>query len=159
MLQRFCKWLFEKITKDVYHRPFPKSVPLKIEPDSIAHTGLDRHAVDFLVPEGTPVCAPREGRIVLVRECSSVGGVEEKFADCANYLIIEHSDGERSVLIHLAKDSTTVKIGAKVRAGQVIARQGSTGWTFDPHIHFAVYRDGTSIPIRFYERMELPNRG
>lgn len=152
-------WLFKKKRTDQYQRPFPKNVPINVEPNSISHVGRDQHAVDFLVAEGTIVCAPRTGKIIGLKQDSEVGGADKKFENDANYVIIDHGDQETSILIHLQKDSVSVKMGDTVRAGQIIARQASTGWTYDPHIHFAVYCLGRTIPIRFAERIELPTRG
>ncbi|MDD3774177.1 MAG: M23 family metallopeptidase [Patescibacteria group bacterium] len=43
----------------------------------------------------------------------------------------------------LAKNSVSrngLKIGDKVKKGQVIARTGKTGWTDRDHLHFIVFR-------------------
>ncbi len=141
----------EPESRAVYRYPFPDNVPLNIEPDSIAHTGVDKYAVDFLVPEGTLVLAPRAGSVFAIEQCHDMGGPDEQFADRANYVMIVHSDNERSILIHLKKDSVRIKLGAYVESGDVIAAQGSSGWTYEPHIHFAVYRNGSSVKIRFAE--------
>lgn len=139
-----------------YHRPFPDSVHISIEPDSTTHTGRDLWAIDFLVPEGTPVLCPRNGEIIAVKSDSDAGGADEKFADDANHIVIAHDGGESSVLIHLQKDSALVKVGDFVFRGHIIAKQGSTGWTYAPHIHFAVFKNGKTIPVRFAERIVLP---
>jgi len=132
-----------------YIRPFPSTVPELQETGSSAHVGKDRFAIDFLVPEGTYVLAPRDGVVIKAKDDSDRGGSSRRFENDANFLILQHEDGERSVLIHLKKDSIRVKLGEWVRAGDVVAQQGSTGWTYKPHIHFAVYRDGTSVKIKF----------
>ncbi|MBP7006098.1 M23 family metallopeptidase [Patescibacteria group bacterium] len=176
----------------VYRRPFPfvqRGFPFfmcsRIEPNSVAHVGRDKHAVDFLVPEGTPVCAPRDGVVTEVKDGSDRGGADRAFEHDANYIVIDHTsatfkvmgysrlawsdeelggghnpvidedEGQRSIIIHLAKGSARVKVGDHVRAGQIIAMQGSTGWTYAPHIHFAVYQNGTSVPIHFRSSVEV----
>ncbi|MBI2472925.1 M23 family metallopeptidase [Candidatus Uhrbacteria bacterium] len=162
-----------------FQRRFPFFVWSRIEINSVAHVGPDRHAIDFLVPEGTLVCVPRDGVVVAIKDDSDCGGPNPDFAQSANYLIIDHTsftfkimgysrlawsdeelgggqnpvideqEGQRSIIIHLAKGSVRVKVGDRVHTGQVIAKQGSTGWTYAPHIHFAVYKNGVSIPIHF----------
>lgn len=146
--------------------PFPTSVPVSIEPESISHTGRDQHAVDFLVPEGTTVLVPRAGRVQEVKDDSDVGGPDRQFENDANYVVIKlnltpedpgfreepYSRYVYSILIHLQQGSVTVKPGDWVEEGQEIGRQGSTGWTYAPHIHFAVYKCGVTIPVGFMPR-------
>ncbi len=139
----------EEISYGLYHKPYPSTVHATIEPDSIAHIGDEQNAIDFLVPEGTLVLAPRSGKVIAVKEDSHIGGPDEKFADQANYIVLDHGGGETSILVHLAPASVIVKPGETVLAGQQIARQGSTGWTYAPHIHFGVYRNRKTVKIRF----------
>ncbi len=135
-------------------------VPLVAECDTKTHTGRDKYAVDFLVAEGTPVCVPREGRVILAKSDSDLGGPSQRFENDANYVVLDHGDGQTSFLAHLCKGSLKVKIGEAVLAGQVIALQGSTGWTTEPHIHFAVYDKqlGVTIPIRFKEKFLIQRK-
>lgn len=53
-----------------------------------------------------------------------------------NYLLIEHSKDEYSVLAHLQQHTLKVKAGDKVRAGQHVASCGNSGYSTDAHIHF-----------------------
>jgi murein DD-endopeptidase MepM/ murein hydrolase activator NlpD len=39
----------------------------------------------------------------------------------------------------LGRNSTRVRAGKQVRAGQEIARVGMTGYTYIPHLHFQVF--------------------
>lgn len=178
--------------RGLYRRPFPFTrcrfpffLPSRIEPNSVAHVGRDKHAIDFLVPEGTSICAPRDGIVLSVKDDSDRGGPDRAFEHDANYIVIDHTsptfkvmgysrlawsdeelggghnpvvdedEGQSSIIVHLAKGSARVKVGDHVHAGQVIARQGSTGWTYAPHIHFAVYQNGTSVPVRFRSFVEV----
>ena len=45
-------------------------------------------------------------------------------------------DGPVAVLAHLRRGSPTVKVGERVRAGQVIGQCGNSGNSSDPHVHF-----------------------
>ena len=50
-----------------------------------------------------------------------------------------HSNGEYSRYDHLRYNSSRVKAGQRVRAGEEIARVGMTGYTYLPHLHFQVF--------------------
>ena len=50
-----------------------------------------------------------------------------------------HSNGEYSRYNHLGYNSSKVRVGQYVRAGEVIARVGMTGFTYVPHLHFQVF--------------------
>lgn len=57
-------------------------------------------------------------------------------AQCGNYIVLEHDNGEYSFYGHLIKDSLTVSLGDKVTQGQPMARVGHTGLSNCPHLHF-----------------------
>lgn len=154
------RWPFGIKERGLYQRPFPMGVPLVAESDVTSHAGRDKHAVDFLVAEGTSVCVPRDGRIILVKVDSDIGGPEKRFENDANYVVVDHGDGQTSFLAHLRKGSLQTKVGEAVLAGQIIALQGSTGWTTEPHIHFAVYDKqlGVTVPIKFKERFVIQRK-
>ena len=46
---------------------------------------------------------------------------------------------------HLALASVVVRPGARVRAGQLLARSGNTGLRSGPHLHFGTYLNGTAV--------------
>jgi murein DD-endopeptidase MepM/ murein hydrolase activator NlpD len=50
-----------------------------------------------------------------------------------------HSYGEYTRYDHLAYDSSKVRVGQQVQAGQEIAKVGMTGYTYTPHLHFQVF--------------------
>ena len=121
---------------------------------TFSHTGPDEYAIDWKMPIGTPVHAAREGVVVSVKDQNDKGGAHRKYEDCANIVIIRHSDGTMAHYCHLAAKSATVTIGQKVRAGEPIAASGNTGFTSGPHLHFAVFkaRNGygrQTIPVKF----------
>lgn len=114
----------------------------------------NRHAVDFAVPEGTPVLAAREGVVMQVESDFDKAGMNrEKYASRANHIRILHDDGTMAVYAHLAADhGVLVREGQRVRAGQHIGHSGNTGFSSGPHLHFVVQvnRGMTleSIPFR-----------
>jgi murein DD-endopeptidase MepM/ murein hydrolase activator NlpD len=111
------------------------------------------NAVDWTVPEGTIVCAAREGRVVGVKQDSNIGGADRSFRPFANYVIIKHADGTFAEYVHLQKDGTMVQMGDEITVGQPIGLSGQTGFASKPHLHFDVFQaiDGKkklSLPFR-----------
>lgn len=101
-----------------------------------SHLGPFRHAIDFLVPDGTPVLAAADGRVVEVQEHSTEWGTTSAFRDKLNYLTIAHPNGEFSQYCHLAPKSVSqggIAVGSEVKRGQPIAIVGKTGWTDRDH--------------------------
>jgi murein DD-endopeptidase MepM/ murein hydrolase activator NlpD len=119
------------------------------------HTTPDsEYALDIVMPVGTPVLAARDGTVMDIEEDFNDGGADrEKFLDRANHVRILHEDGTMTVYAHLDLASVSVRRGARVRAGQQIARSGNTGFSSGPHLHFAVQRNVgmelVSLPFKF----------
>lgn len=132
-----------------------------------SHTGLEEFAVDFRMPEGTPVHAARAGVVARVEESHDIGCWEDGCGKYANFIVILHDDGTTGEYYHLQQQGAVVEHGERVEAGQHIGLSGNTGHTTVPHLHFAVYRAaewGTtqSIPVRFTSAdgiVERPRRG
>jgi murein DD-endopeptidase MepM/ murein hydrolase activator NlpD len=117
------------------------------------------YSVDFLMPEGTPVCAARDGTVVAVKSSSDVGGPSAKFKRAGNYVYVLHADRTLGVYLHFKKGGVSVDPGERVRRGQLIGHSGNTGWSKRPHLHFSVhsvFREdelGKSFPLRFATKM------
>jgi murein DD-endopeptidase MepM/ murein hydrolase activator NlpD len=50
--------------------------------------------------------------------------------------VIDHGNGEFSMIAHLQKGSVRVKPGDTVRQGQVVGLMGNSGDTSGPHVHY-----------------------
>ena len=132
-----------------------------------SHTGLEQYAIDFRMPEGTPVHAARGGIVARLEEKHSIGCWEDGCGRHANYVVVLHDDGTTGEYYHLQKDGALVEVGERVSAGQLIALSGNTAHTTIPHLHFAVYRavewgNTQSIPVRFLTEdgvIDKPRRG
>lgn len=121
---------------------------------AFSHTGPERHAIDWQMPEGTPVLAARGGIVVETKDDSSAGGADRSFENSANYILIQHSDGTIGNYAHLLKHGVKVKVGQTVNTGDVIGLSGNTGFSSGPHLHFSVFktrngRERESIAIRY----------
>jgi hypothetical protein len=71
-----------------------------------------------------------------------------------NYVIIEHSDQEYTLLAHLQKGSILFAAGEKVKQGDLIAKCGNTGNSSEPHLHFQLQNSrefffSCSLPVKF----------
>ena len=86
------------------------------------HSGIDVPA-----PEYTPVLASKDGIIVLSEYSKSYG----------NYMIIQHSDGDKTLYAHLIE--RYYNVGAEVTQGTVIGGVGSTGSSTGNHLHYEVW--------------------
>lgn len=103
----------------------------------LRHLGTDLHA-----DTGTPVYAINDGRVVFVNNLNDYG----------NTLIVDHGLGIYSLYLHL--NEFKVSLGDMVKAGDVIATVGNTGYSLYSHLHFSVkINNGTSLasvdPLRF----------
>jgi murein DD-endopeptidase MepM/ murein hydrolase activator NlpD len=122
-----------------YHLPVPKNSIQRIDRNSSpAHTGKLRNAIDFIVPENTPVFAATDGTITLVKDDSIIGGPSPAYWNFSNFISIMHKNKEWSRYDHLKFNSSDVKEGQKVKQGQKIAEVGMTGYTYIPHLHFQI---------------------
>jgi len=92
------------------------------------HSGLD-----IAAPAGTRVVAAAAGRAI----------------DSGTYLflgetiLLDHGQGLLSLYAHLRRKHLLV--GQAVKAGAAIGEVGATGRATGPHLHFAVYLNGTAI--------------
>ena len=55
-----------------------------------------------------------------------------------NYLIVNIGFGRYAFYAHLRPHSTTLKVGDRVRQGQIIGRLGNSGNSSAPHLHFHI---------------------
>lgn len=113
-------------------------VVLQGQNGSFSHNGRHAYAIDFSMPEGTPICAARAGRVIAVKEDSDSGGNTIEYADQGNRIVIEHADGTRATYLHLEQNGALVDSGECVGRRQQIGLSGNTGWSTRPHLHFVV---------------------
>ncbi|GJQ64594.1 MAG: peptidase M24 [Melioribacteraceae bacterium] len=93
------------------------------------------HGIDYAAPRGTPVSAVGDG-VVQVRAYKGGAG---------NYVKIKHNGTYTSAYMHLWKYAKGLKVGSKVRQGDVIGYVGSTGLSTGPHLDFRFYVNGQPV--------------
>lgn len=140
-------------SKNKYLKPFPKETVVNLVTyDSPAHIGSFKGAIDFGVLLGTKALAPLAGKVVEVEDRNERYGPGEEFVDDVNFITLKHSNGEFSQLLHLAKDSSKVKVGDVVKAGQEMALSGNSGWMTAPHLHMFVFKN---LPGGAFKGLEI----
>jgi murein DD-endopeptidase MepM/ murein hydrolase activator NlpD len=98
------------------------------------HTGID-----FTAPQGTPIQATGNGKIV---------SVETNKSGYGNCVVIDHGFGYISRYAHMYR--IDVKVGEKVIRGQQIGLVGSTGTSTAPHCHYEIEKNGLKVnPIHY----------
>lgn len=100
-------------------------------------TGKETKLEEFKV-FGKEVIVSGDGTIVQVIDGSIdvLPGERDRSVGVGNAIIIDHKNGEYSLLCHFKHNSIKVRVGDKVKQGDVIGLCGNTGNTFQPHIHF-----------------------
>ncbi len=127
-------------TKNKYRIPVPQNLLQRIDrTSSPAHVGKLRNAVDFIVPQNTPVLAATDGKVTYVKDDSNVGGPDPSYWNYTNFISIMHPNGEYTRYDHLRRNSSKARAGQQVYAGHEIAQVGMTGYTYIPHLHFQVF--------------------
>jgi murein DD-endopeptidase MepM/ murein hydrolase activator NlpD len=127
---------------------------------SFSHNGSLAWAMDWDVPEGTPVHAARGGVVIATEDRNTIGAPDRKLFTKANYVLIQHEDGTVGEYYHLKPAGVAVKAGQTVAEGELIGYSGNTGFSTQPHLHFHVSRpvSGTEIEtLRIYYRTDGSN--
>lgn len=157
---------------------------IQIDGNGSTHRATGTRLRDYTA-YGQPVLAARAGRVVRVLDGvtedtgllrrpdeaqvpylerviqhQSVLIAERKAEIPGNHVVIDHGNGEYSIYAHLVPQSSRLKVGAEVSAGDVIGRLGHSGNSTEPHLHFQVC-DGpdplycAGIPVQF-DDIDLP---
>lgn len=96
------------------------------------------NGIDIASRQDTPIIAPAAGVISYTGFDSGLGKL----------IKINHGYGIATYYGHLAK--AAVKVGQKVKRGDVIAYVGSTGLSTGPHLHYEVYVNEVPVnPMRY----------
>jgi hypothetical protein len=72
--------------------------------------------------------------------------VENPMGLYGNHVVIDHGNGEFSLLGHLRAGSVVVKVGDRVAQGTPLAQIGSSGSSYFPHLHYEL-RTGSTLMV------------
>ena len=138
MVTEIKKYLLEQ--KDIY-----RSIPLGWPVKGVITSGYGKRThprtgetafhsgIDISAPIGTEVKATADGIVVFSGWTAGSGYT----------ILIEHGHGFTTVYAHNKKN--LVKVGQRVKRGDVIALLGDTGVTSGPHLHYEVWKNGTPV--------------
>ncbi len=102
-------------------------------------THMNKNAVDFNMDEGNDVCAVRDGVVLQIVDKFDKGCPDESCSEYNNFVQVLHDDGSIGDYSHIMKKGSLVNLGQKIKAGQVIAKSGATGWASGPHLHLEIF--------------------
>ena len=103
------------------------------------HTGTD-----FAAKAGTPIMASGTGTITVAKWCGEGG----------NCIKIKHNSTYETVYAHMKNFAKGMKVGKKVKQGQIIGYVGSTGMSTGPHLHYEVIINGKKVNS---QTLQLPS--
>ena len=90
---------------------------------------------DFAAPMGTPIMASGTGTITRAKWCGGGG----------NCIKIKHNSTYETVYAHMQSFAKGIRVGKKVKQGQIIGYVGSTGMSTGPHLHYEVIVNGKKV--------------
>jgi len=103
------------------------------------HTGTD-----FAAPAGTPIMASGSGTITRAKWCGGGG----------NCIKIKHNSTYETIYAHMKNFAKGIKVGKKIKQGQIIGYVGSTGMSTGPHLHYEVIINGKKVNS---QKLKLPS--
>lgn len=122
------KWNLANLEKGEWAYPLPGSHVISPYGGRRNHSG-----VDIKTKANDKILAAFDG--VVTRSCSYFG-----YGNC---IVIKHDNGLETLYSHQSKNF--VKVGDKVKAGQVIGLTGRTGRATTEHLHFEIHYKGRRI--------------
>ena len=96
----------------------------------ILHKMKAHNGVDYAAKRNTPVKASGDGVISFIGRQSGYGRTVE----------IKHGGNIKTLYAHLEKFNTKLKVGSKVKQGEIIAFVGDSGQATGPHLHFEFWQ-------------------
>ncbi|MEO9327167.1 M23 family metallopeptidase [Gordonia aurantiaca] len=96
--------------------------------------GTMHGGIDMAAPLGTPIHAVTDGVVIKAEPASGYG----------HWVQIRADDGTVTMYGHMSGSGVLVREGQHVTAGDVIALVGNEGFSFGPHLHFEVWKNGTT---------------
>lgn len=147
----------------------------------ITHLEGQRYAYDFSIvidnrsfPEGKDpkkneshyafgmdLIAPAGGKVISLEnniDDNYISGIVNSNINdkniAGNYIMIDHLNGEYSLMAHFKKGSILVNVGDVLVKGQKVGKLGNSGNSTGPHLHYhlqntPIYLNGLGLPAQF----------
>ena len=120
------------------------SSPFGMRKHPISGFNKMHRGTDFAAPLGTPIMASGSGTITRAKWCGGGG----------NCIKIKHNSTYETIYAHMKSFAKGIKVGKKVRQGQIIGYVGSTGISTGPHLHYEVVVNGKKVNS---QKLKLPS--
>lgn len=101
------------------------------------------HGIDYAAPRGTPVRSVGDG---VVTKANYAGGA-------GKYVKIRHNSTYTTGYMHLSKYGKDVRVGKRVKQGDIIGYVGSTGLSTGPHLDYRIWKNGKAVDAL---KIEMP---
>ena len=107
--------------------------------DPVYKTSKFHAGLDFAAPQGTPIYATANGTIEVAGNSGNGYG---------NHVVINNGYGYSTLFGHMFR--VKVRVGQKIKRGEIIGWVGSTGKSTGPHCHYEVHRNGDAVDPVYY---------
>ena len=111
------------------------SSPFGMRKHPISGFNKMHQGTDFAAPMGTPIMASGSGTVTRAKWCGGGG----------NCVQIKHNSTYETIYAHMKSFAKGIRVGKKVRQGQIIGYVGSTGISTGPHLHYEVIVNGKKV--------------
>lgn len=143
----------QQLSADVYRLPYADGTQVKVFDDTRTHRPRTR--IDLLATgprKPYRIVAAAGGRVMAIQDGHGERQTGRAASLCRNNFVwIAHPNGEWTGYSHMAKGSVTgmakLKVGQKVRAGQLLGIEGDVGCAMLEHLHFEVAVPDPAHPV------------
>lgn len=102
------------------------------------------HGTDYAAPRGTPIRAVGDGVITKANYSGGAG----------NFVKIKHNSTYTTGYMHLSKYGEGIRVGKRVKQGDIIGYVGNTGLSTGPHLCYRFWKNGQPVnPLK----VEMPS--
>ena len=133
------------------------AIDIVISVNGKSHSGDGSKNEDYYC-FGQPLYAPGAGKVIEIENNieDNIPGEVNGNTDLSsgNYVMIDHLNGEYSILAHIQKGTVIVSVGDTVVQGQELGKTGNSGNSTEAHLHYQLQNSSNStnsqcLPAQF----------
>lgn len=131
------------------------AIDLLVMKDGKTHAGDGTKNEQFYA-YNQPILAPAAGVVKAAVDGvpDNVPGAMDPERAAGNHVVIDHGNGEFSLLAHLKPGTLKVKVGQSVKAGALLGLCGNSGNSSEAHLHYHLqnapgFGQGEGLPAQF----------